>query len=302
MKKFLYLVHGADTLIRNYDHLRDRKDAGLIQSTYNAPAEGAHYFQGSTWAEGRNGLLEKAMELQEDYEYYIFMDDDVEFQKGGYDELEKQLMKLKPAVAVPVFVPKTTHTVLSIGTSYFKPGYFPLKPFQVCKFADGQVMAFHKDVIADKLLMPLINRFDDISWWYTSSTQQILMHNLYPHHTLQLNTVAVTNESHRDYTRKSFKKKQDTWFNNQFKEPISNPRPFAVNLLSIQGLRYMLGNYSFEEYPSIIRVFLSTIWRSLTYSKNESYRLNKHEIESTFREGSELYDRYFEENNVKTIT
>src|SRR6056297_586593 len=204
-KKFLYLVHGDNKLIRNYDFLADRPGAGLIQSTYNAPAEGAHYFPGSTWAEGRNGLLEKALELEESYEYYIFMDDDIEFHDGGFDELEAQLTRLKPAVAVPVFVPKTTRTVLGVGISYHRKLYLPLTSYQVCQFADGQFMAFHRDVLLDNILMPLQNQFDEISWWYTSSTQQILMHTLYPETTIQLNNVAVTNESHREYTKNSFK-------------------------------------------------------------------------------------------------
>jgi hypothetical protein len=293
-KKFLYLVHGQDTLVRNYDFLGERPNADLIQSTYNASAAGAHYFPGSTWAEGRNGLLEKAMELDEEYDYYIFMDDDVEFQKGGYDELEKQLLKLKPAVAIPVFVPKTTHTVLSLGTSYFRAGYFPLKSYQVSKFGDGQVMAFHKDVLADRLLMPLINRFDEISWWYTSSTQQILMHNLYPQSALQLNSVAVTNESHREYTRNSYKEKQDAWLKEQFKVPIQNPRQYAANLLTYQGVRYAFSKFGVREFPKVLRVFLSTVWGSITYKKKESHRLDEQVIRKTFKEGSELYNRYFE--------
>ena len=294
--KFLYLVHGADTLIRNYDHLKDRPDADLIQSTYNAPAEGAHYFPGSTWAEGRNGLLKKALELEESYEYYIFMDDDIEFFKGGFDEFEEQLARLKPAVAVPVFVPKTARTVLGLGISFYRAAFYPLTSYQVCKFADGQFMAFHKDVLADRLLMPLINRFDEISWWYTSSTQQILMHTLYPKNTLQLNNVAITNEAHRDYTKNSYKEKQKEWLSEQFAIAVENPREQATNLLSVEGVRYGFSKFGFRGFLSVLQVFLSTVKGTLLYKKKKSHRLREKRIKEIFREGSEMYNRYFERN------
>lgn len=296
-KKFLYLVHGDNKLIRNYDFLAERPDADLIQSTYNAPAEGAHYFPGSTWAEGRNGLLEKALELENRYEYYIFMDDDIEFHKGGFDELEEQLTRLKPAVAVPVFVPKTTRTVLGLGISYHSKLFFPLSSYQVCKFADGQFMAFHEDVIRDRILMPLQNQFDEISWWYTSSNQQILMHNVYPNNTLQLNNVAVTNESHRDYTKNRFKKKQEAWLKKQFIGPVRNPREYAANLLSVEGVRYAYSKFGLKGLPAVVRVFIETVLGTIRYKRKECHLLDEHVIKRTFRVGSDMYNQYFDKRD-----
>lgn len=293
MKKFLYLVHGADTLIHNYDHLNERPDADLIQSTYNAPVEGAHYFPGSTWAEGRNGLLEKALELKDRYEYYIFMDDDVEFKEGGFDELEAQLTRLQPAVAVPVFVPKTTRTVLSLGISYYKKLFFPLSSYQVCKFADGQFMAFHRDVLMDNILMPLQNQFDEISWWYTSSTQQILMHTFYPDTALQLNNVAITNESHREYIKNSYKREQEIWLEKQLSEPVRNPREHAANLLSLEGMRYAVTKFGLKGLPAVMKVFLSILSGTLMYKKKKSHRLEKDILRRKLRKGSELYNQVF---------
>lgn len=290
-KKFLYLVHGDHKLIRNYDFLADRADADLIQSTYNEPAEGAHYFPGSTWAEGRNGLLKKALDREETYEYYIFMDDDVEFHKGGFDELEKQLKQLKPAVAVPVFVPKTTRTVLALGLSYHRKFFFPFTSHQVCTFADGQFMAFHRDVIEDRVLLPLQNKFDEVSWWYTSSTQQLLMHTLYPDTTLQLNTVAVTNESHREYTKNSYKAQQNEWLKNQLAIPIYNPRPWASNLLTVEGVRYTVRNFKWKEYPKVIRVFLKSLIGTLKYKPRDDHHIRKRELKRIFKEGSDLYEQ-----------
>jgi hypothetical protein len=295
-KKFLYLVHGNDKLIRNYDFLADRPDADLVQSTYNAPADGAHYFPGSTWAEGRNGLLEKALELENSYEYYIFMDDDIEFHKGGYDELEEQLIRLKPAVAVPVFVPKTTRTVLGLGISYHRRPFIPLSSYQVCKFADGQFMAFHEDVIRDRVLMPLQNQFDEISWWYTSSNQQILMHNLYPNSTLQLNNVAITNESHREYTKNSFDKKQEAWLKEQFIGPVINPREYAANLLSVEGIRYAYSKFGLKRLSVVIKVFIETVIGTIRYKSKERHLLDRRELKKIFRKGSEIYRQVFNDD------
>lgn len=292
-KKFLYLVHGDHKLIRNYDFLADRVDADLIQSTYNEPAEGAHYFPGSTWAEGRNGLLKKALDREETYEYYIFMDDDIEFHEGGFDELEEQLIRLKPAVAVPVFVPKTTRTVLGVGISYHRSPFIRLSSYQVCRFADGQFMAFHEDVIRDRILMPLQNKFDEISWWYTSSNQQILMHNLYPGSTLQLNNVAVTNESHRNYTRNSFKKKQEHWLNKQFNGSVSNPREHAANLFSVEGWRYAYSKFGLKGLPAVCRVFFDTVLGTLRYKRLESHQKDREDLKKIFTKDSDIYNQIF---------
>ncbi len=37
-----------------------------------------------------------------DYRYFIFMDDDVEFVRGGYGDFESLLLQLRPAIGVPV--------------------------------------------------------------------------------------------------------------------------------------------------------------------------------------------------------
>jgi hypothetical protein len=149
-------------------------------------------------------------------------------------------------------------------------------------------------VIEDGLLMPLLNRFDDISWWFTSSTQQILMHNLYPNTALQLNTIAVTNESHRDYTRNSYKDEQTVWLKEQFLDDVYNPRYYAVNLLSLQGLKYALNKYRLGEFPKVAKEFVLTLIQTLFYKKKNTHRLDQEFIKKVFRQNSEMYNRYFE--------
>ena len=298
MKDFLYLVQGTDSLVKNYFFLRNRKSSDLLASTYNKPLEGTFFFKNTTWAEGRNLLLEKALDLEKEYDYYIFVDDDISFHKGDFDLFEEELAKLKPAVAVPVFLPKTTHTVIGVGVSFYSKFFMPFKNYQVCHHADGQFMAFHKDVINDRLLMPLQNQFDHISWWFTSSTQQLLAHNLYQDHFLQFNNVSITNDSHRDYAKNEYKDEQQRWFQEQFKVPLKDPRKFAVNLISLEGIKYAIKHYRLRDFGKTLGNFLNTIFRTIRYRKKNHHHLSTKKLKKILSETSELFRQHQEDKSV----
>ena len=137
MNKFLYLVQGQSDLISKNSHLAHRKDADAIFLTYDRPIKNAIFLPNSSWAQGRNKLLEAA--LQKDvFLYYIFCDDDIRFKTGGWDQFEESLLSVRPAVAVPVSTPKTKKTPLK-GLKY-----------QAFLINDEQMMAFHHDVVFDE--------------------------------------------------------------------------------------------------------------------------------------------------------
>lgn len=179
-KDFVYLVQGQRERIVGFLHLADRARADALFLTYDEPLDGAIYFPDSTWAEGRNRLLEAARE-QGPYRYYVFSDDDTAFDQGGWQELEDSLLSLQPAIAVPV-VRRTRET--------------PVRglPHQVFMVNDEQVMAFHHDVVADGLVLPYLIRFDAVHWWATCTAQQTLIQAFYFGSALQLNHVVVRNE------------------------------------------------------------------------------------------------------------
>ena len=104
----MYLVQGQSDRVRENQHLAYRASASAIFLTYDEPLEGAMFFPNSTWSEGRNKTLEHALE-KEKYSYYIFCDDDIAFESGGWDVFESQILALRPAIAVPV-CPKTFET------------------------------------------------------------------------------------------------------------------------------------------------------------------------------------------------
>ena len=187
MKNFIYLVQGQSGRIKNYLHLAAREQADALFLTYDKPLEGgeALFLPQSSWAEGRNRLLELARQRGA-YRYYIFCDDDISFIKGDWDEFEAQLLALKPAIGIPV-VPKTAnHTV-----AWLKHQVFLLN--------DEQLMAFHHEVVADALVLPYQLQFDATHWWITCEIQQALIQYFYPRGAVQFNRVEIANDCHDRY-------------------------------------------------------------------------------------------------------
>ena len=204
MNEFLYLVQGRSDLIKNYFHLDNRISSDAIFITYDKQIDNAIYFPSSTWAESRNLLLEKALEGNE-YQYYIFCDDDITFKKGGWEIFEKNLLSLKPKVAVPVFLEKTKATPLR----WLK--------YHSILFNDEQMIAFHKDVLHDRILMPMHNKFDDLHWWACCRIQQILIQNFYAKDSIQLNDVHISNDINDRYSKQNeFMKTIHSWLADQF--------------------------------------------------------------------------------------
>ena len=291
-QKFIYLIQGESRLISNFSALMSRKDIDVIYQTYDKPVENAIYFQGSTWGEGRNALLEKALESQKKYEYYIFLDDDVRFVTGDFERFEKQLIKYEPTVAVPVFEKKTRNCVLGLHLSFFKPSKIIFEEYQVCKLADGQFLAFHKDVVFDRLVMPLQTKFDSVSWWCTSSVQQLLILNLYRNSFLQFNNVVVANDEHRKYVKKPFDTIQHAWFEKQFIHPIKDPRPYALNLLSPAMLRVFVEKRSVAFFFKCIGEFISTVILTAIYRKPRSSRISEKQILRLLKRDSDLFMQF----------
>lgn len=268
MKNFIYLVQGQSDLVKNYLHLADRDNADAIFLTYDMPIKEALYLPKSSFAQGRNKMLEAAIAKGE-YNYYIFCDDDVVFEIGGWDEFEKQLMLHKPAVAVPVFWPKTKRTPLK----FFK--------YQTFRYNDEQLMAFHCEVVSDCIVLPYQTQFDDINWWASCEIQQILIQNFYCSDLIQFNNVQISNivqQRYQAYSEKSeYKKHIRDWLAKQFK-----------------------GSYK-DISMSFKRNFLIILWRTFSFSirhyrhlRSSSYSVSEKAIKNTLSNDSEMFKQYLE--------
>jgi len=290
MGKFIYLVQGQARYIQNYLDLKLRNDVDAILLTYDKQIEGAIFYPDSTWGEGRNYLLSKALESGKQYQYYIFLDDDVKFLKGDYSLFEMQLAKYKPAIAVPVFDPKTRATIIGFK-NWFNKRFISMGVYQICRFADAQFMAFHSDVIHDKLVVPLQTHFDAISWYATSSTQQLLMFNLYKKSILQFNNIIVKNDCHRDYTKHAFKELQNNWFKQQFNKPIFDPRPLAKltkNFFSWEMVFDIVNRSIKTRSFSMIDYYLRTLFYTFLYRPKKRYKIPKKKLIKILRKDSIL--------------
>ncbi|MBD2141673.1 hypothetical protein H6F39_09940 [Anabaena sp. FACHB-1250] len=233
MKDFIYLVQGKAELMKNYLHLSENPNADVIFLTYDQPIETvinqaieeSIFFPKSTWAEGRNKLLEMALNKGE-YLYYIFCDDDIKFIKGSWETFEKQLLQYKPAIAVPINR-KTFQT--------------PLKGMKSQCFLtnDEQLMAFHQDVVKDFILLPYQNQFDSIYWWISCEIQEVLIQNFYCSDIIQFNNIFISNDSGENYVRpesesdhKMLYQLVDDWLSDQFLSKYKHmPYPKRIFIL-----------------------------------------------------------------------
>jgi hypothetical protein len=116
-------------------------------------------------------------------------------------------------------------------------------------------------------------------------------HKLYGEATLQFNEVAVANDVHRAYPTNDARAAQTAWFSDQFVEAISDPRRSAANLLSLQGIRYAMGQ------PSAARClvsFVRAVRSTLGYRRVAGHRLASAYVRSVLRPDSELLAQYAE--------
>ncbi len=186
--RFIYLVQGQASLVQHFLHLAERRNADAIFLTYDKPIEQAIYFPKSTWAEGRNRLLQEVESLSMDYDYLIYADDDAHFYVGDWDKFEQGLAEFKPAIGVPV-VDRTANTVLP----------YPLFQAQVFSTNDEQLMAIRKDIVKQGRILPYQTQFDQIHWWATCYLQQKLIQGFYPNDVIQFNFCRINNLEHDRY-------------------------------------------------------------------------------------------------------
>jgi hypothetical protein len=187
--KIAYMTQTEGQLPDVFRHLTGREHEGirLFQLCYRDPIRGALFLPESTWTEGRNALLRQARESKIQFDYYVFCDDDIIFQNGGWLEFEELLRKWRPAVAAPLY-PVRAHENTEMDV------------FTVYSF-DAIFNAFHSDIIDDEVILPYFQEFDSKSWWFSQLFVIHLCAIFYPRHVLQTKAVAVSNGQSRPYPR-----------------------------------------------------------------------------------------------------
>lgn len=232
-KRFLYLVQVEGELP---GHLRslESKDSDvrfLSWKTRSADPRGVFYPH-SSWTEGRNRLYKEIEGTT--YEYYIFLDDDVEMhvRRGragnGWRAFEAFLIDYEPAVGVARYMWQLQGGGLDLS-----------QPVQGVRFFDALANAFHREAV--HTLLPYCDLLDRYSECYSQSVLCSLAAELYPGHLLQCNDVEVVNlQSRRPEREYLYCRAEDLFlgavrdparyagFHRLTKGPYSTHRPFGV--------------------------------------------------------------------------
>lgn len=189
--QFVYLVQGESTNLGRYGHLK-HKNSDLILLAYDKVFENSQtestvlYLPNSTWAEGRNALLEKARQNEHDYLYFIFLDDDVEVVRGSFSQFEKFLLENQPMMGVPLCDQIADTFRYESNTEIHHPVAF-----------DQIVQAYHRDAVQESIAIPYRTELDSESWWYACQINQYLTLRYYRGRCAQLNSFEIRNASHR---------------------------------------------------------------------------------------------------------
>jgi hypothetical protein len=226
--KFLYLLQGKADNVRRYHFLKsDRSD--LMGLSYDQPEEGFTFLPKSTFASGRNFLFEQAIERLHDFDYFIFLDDDVEFCRGSFIKMEDNLTRFKPRIGVPL-TEKTRLTAIGVE---LKGNIIPLVKAQKRHINDEQYLALSRDVLKDGLLLPYLTQWDLQSWFVCCLIQEALIQHYYFGKAYQFNDCEISNLQHSGSYPHNLELAQSEyrmWMKKNFPQGTKRPATYQCTL------------------------------------------------------------------------
>ena len=189
--KVAYLVQGRSELVQEeFRYIEFGPNVIVLTWDFEIPEDvfpvgvTKFFFPNSTWAEGRNKLLELAASRYRNIEYFVFLDDDIAFTKSSLNEFERLILEFQPKIAVPLcdrIVREMSFSQRSLER--------PIRHDQI-------LMAFHRSVLEDKIALPIDTQFDEISWWLTAVMNHYLIQKFYFDGMLSFNDVVIRNTNH----------------------------------------------------------------------------------------------------------
>lgn len=182
-----YLIQGAAKVLADFPF---PVSDDIFLAAYDRPFERpgvreCHFIPKTTWAQGRNLLVEKALTAGA-YDYFVFCDDDVRFASGDLAAFEAALRKSQPLVGLPLMTRASRKGLLLSG-----------QDVQRAVVIDEQLMAVHRSLIGRLGISPIVTDYDDVSWWISCRILESILvrdHHPYIH---QYNGIVVRNEVHR---------------------------------------------------------------------------------------------------------
>ena len=205
IRPVLYLIQAKTNLPEIYDNIKNR----CILLSYGEETEDTNIFcPNSTWTSGRNKLYEWAAAFETRADYYVFLDEDIEFenvqQKDGFEQFESYLGQIRAPIMVPDcwgYNSETTN-IPGLPKDIQRKGLLNRRLVnQPVDWFDGAFIAFRQDVFFDPRLLPYDNSFDSRSWWVSQFIMILRANVLYRNHVIQNNRLRVKNVKHRNYLR-----------------------------------------------------------------------------------------------------
>lgn len=197
MVKCIYIVQTEAGFPRNYDSISDKS---VLLSWKAKTPDTTIFMPNSTWTSGRNAAIHHLKEKGEDFEYVIFLDDDIYFknltQEVGFKRFEAFLTEHKPAIGLPrCFDYNATKTQISgLPEDINRQGLEDLSlDYQAVDWFDGCFNAIRRD--AADIILPYDQQYDAHSW-FTSQFILILRANFYfKNEIIQCNRLQIMNGS-----------------------------------------------------------------------------------------------------------
>jgi hypothetical protein len=189
--KIVYLVQGAlDDLIEIEKLIPDNQY--LITLNYEKEPDDIQlrsdlhlFLPNSTWAQGRNLLLEEALNTKINFDYFVFIDADLKVIRGDFFQFEQLLELHNPKLGLPLSD--------NVKNSY---RYRPKSCVQ-SQFSFDQIMqAYRSDVVAESVCIPYQTEFDSESWWYACEINSYLSILYCGDEILQFNNIEILNSRH----------------------------------------------------------------------------------------------------------
>jgi len=208
-KTALFLIQAKAGLPRIYRCLKNKPH--LLLSYRERTADTAIYAPGTTWTSGRNKLIEhvKAKRLQ--YDWYVFLDEDVVFagmsQKAGFGMFLSILSVVDHSIVTAAKGDYNRRRNLErldgiVPAAMCKKGVENQKwELQTVDWFDGLFNAFSREAFFDERLLPYEEKFDGESWWASQFITILRANYCCRDRIVQCNKICVRNTQYSDYPR-----------------------------------------------------------------------------------------------------
>ncbi len=223
MKPFLYLVQSRLQNLERYQNLEkyqslESESSDVMYLTFEEKVDKPNYLYApnTCWARGRDCLIEAAKKLDRRYEYYIMLDDDVEFVgENGFRKFEEEVLEVKPDFAIPIYF---SHEVSRRYAKLIEP-LIQRNIFRCSHivYFDSTFICLSRELLFDKEILPYRKEYftsKDFENSYAESYSFSL--NLFEYHNHRklyvINKVKVINTQHisvysENYTDQKLKDK-----------------------------------------------------------------------------------------------